>query len=760
MKQNRNPIISLSALGLAAGLFLAFGFEIPQAAAQISTIQAGYDFLERGWVDDAIQAFQRAVQQAPESVSARLGLAIAYQRAGRDIDAWQGYQQVLELDPENQQALTAVGELGGYRAEWQPVGIAALTTLLELDPQNAAARAQRALLLGYQGRFAEAIADYDSVLAANPAPETVLGAAQIYTYSGSYEPALRLFEQYLATGRPLTDAGLTAYAQALQEQGRAAEAITLLDDRLQKSPKSVELRAALAVAYQSNQQPEQALNTLESLRDRPEATLPLARALSRIARESGDTVLYREAVALYQQALAETAGPSSGFVTEVADVLSEDPASQGEALALYDQLLAAAPNQPALQVKRLILAAAMGQSSRAQLTQDLLDLLQPLPKEPVTQQQIALALVPLENPDPALLPIYQDLLAMEVPVDFLYFRVAQMHLTQEDWGAARTAIATYQGTPAGAQDFAPDLLLADLERRQGNLEASAQQYERILREAQSSEAMAAALLGLSGIRQSQQQLDAALLAYEQLLSIDPQNERAQLGRAYLGLRLQRISANLAESVLATWLADHPVVTPTVVVPELFDLVGALPPDEGRQELYETLLAIAPAHIGVNRRYVQLLAQQDTERAIAYVRDLTPADPSQVDLYFVQGEAAQALGELDLASNAYEAILAQRPEDANALVALGGVRFQQQRLQEAETLYKRALELRPNDYDTSRTLAELYLAQDNPITAFNAFTELQAEAPNLSSDPPLEYRTQDIRLNFLRRRGFQPPWERF
>lgn len=760
MIQRRNPTQLLQALTLAAGLTLTAP-AMPGAWAQTSAVQSGYTLLERGWIDDAIQQFQQAIRQQPDSVPAHLGLAIAYRRAGRDADAWQTYQQALRLAPNNREALAAVGELGGFRPEWQTAGIEALTTLLQLDPGDTTARAQRALLLGYQGRFAEAIADYESVLAAAPSPATLLGAAQIYTYSGNPTQALPLFGRYLATGQPLPEAGVTAYAQTLQAVGRTQEAVELLSDRLRANPGSTELRAALAVAYQDSQQPDLALETLRPLAGQSGTTLTRARALSRIARQSGDAVRYREAIALYQEALANTANPSSGFITEVADVLSEDPAFQAEALALYDQLLAASPDQPPLQTKRLILAAATGQLEQDELTAALLERLQPLPSDAVVRQQVGQALVPLDNPDPQLLPVYEGLLAAETPVDFLYFRVAQMYIAQENWAEAEAAIRAYRATPAGAQDIAPDLLLAGLEQRRGNLDASAERYEAILAAAPSPQAAEAALLGIGGIRQQQQRLDEALLAYEQLLQINPESDRARLGQAYLALRLARISPTQAEAVLNDWQASYPTVTPAVVVPELFDLVGTLPPAEERQTLYETLLAIAPGHIGVNRRYVQLLASQDPAAAIAYAQQLTPADPSEVDLYFVQGEVAQTLGELDLASQAYEAILAQQPNNLGALAALGGVRFQQARLNEAEALYQQVLALRPGDPDTRRILAEVNLAQDEPLAAFETFSALQEEGLVLSPpQPPLAHRTQDIRLNFLLRRGFQPPWERF
>jgi cytochrome c-type biogenesis protein CcmH/NrfG len=100
---------------------IVLGLEIaasPAALAQRSPqTSQGYTLLDRGWVNDAIAAFQTALRQQPNSAEARLGLAIAYQRAGRDADAWNAYQAVLQVSPDNATALAALGELGGYRPE-------------------------------------------------------------------------------------------------------------------------------------------------------------------------------------------------------------------------------------------------------------------------------------------------------------------------------------------------------------------------------------------------------------------------------------------------------------------------------------------------------------------------------------------------------------------------------------------------------------------------------------------------------------------
>lgn len=584
----------LSGWSLVGSLLLLGVSELPVQAQSSAATREGYTLLKRGWVKDAIATFQQALRQAPNSLEAKLGLAIAYQRAGQDANAWQAYQQVLAQNPTQRTALAAIGQLGGYRPEWQATGIATLTTLLEATPDDLVARAQRALLLGYQGRFGEALADYNRVLQTNPAPEVLLGAAQVNTYSGNDAEALALFERYQKAGRSLPDGAISAYALTLQNTGNPVQAVQILNARLQSRRQlddlSIEWRSALAKAYQAAGQPDKALAVLTPLRDQPQATLALARVLSAIARQSNNAQLFQESVALYQQALHRTANPSLGLVVEVADVLSEVPATRREALQLYQQATSTQPTTQPLQVKQLVLAHQLGELSAIDVSTQLQQALQPLPTQIVERRQIAIALLRLESPNPVLLPLYQALLESGVEVPLLQFRIAQMALQSGDLAAARTALAAYT-MQSGNSSEATELLLAEIDRRESKLDASALRYE--------------------------------------------------------------------------------------------------------------------------------------------------------------------------------AILARDPVNVDALVGLGGVRFQQQRYSAAEALYQRVLVLRSQDLATRRVLADLYLAQDRPLAAFQQLRQIQQTqqnaAANASSSPApadIAQELQDLRLNFLRRRGFQPYWERY
>lgn len=746
---------------LGLGLWLG-GVGVPGAVVQAQMTPAashGYELLNKGWINDAISAFQQALNQAPNSVEVQLGLAIAYQKAGDDTKAWTAYQRVVQLDRQNRTALVALGMLGGYRPEWQTDGIVALTTLLTLEPQNLTARAQRGLLLGYQGRFGEALADYAVVLKANPTPDMVVGAAQINSYSGNFTDALRLFQQYLQSNSKLPDGAITAYAVALRQSGRVTEAIQVLQARWQQCPCSewleTDLRSALAVAYYTNQQTTEAQALLLPLRDKPQTRLPLARALSAMARQYGDLALYQEAIDLYQQTLQSATSPTTSLLLEAAELFSELPESQSYALALYNQLLQQQPLDRVIQIRQLALAAQLGQVSPVEVSQQLQSWLQPLPTEAGALRSLALALTKLDSPSSALIPTYEAILQTGVDVPFLYFRLAQMQVQAGNLLAAQTALDVYRQSPSGAADPSVELLLAEIDRRQGNITASLGRYEALMGRSLKPETIVAVLQGLAGLYQAQGRLAEAVQLYDQILSRTPNQGRAKLGRASLAYQAKQLSAAEATLVLDDWLQAHPDQTP----PELYSLVGALPPDAQREDLYQRLATLNPTDIPVQTRWLQVMAKRDPQQAKARVDQLIQQSPNDLTAYFIQGELAQSLQDWNWASQAYQRILDRQPTNVDALSALGGIQFRQQRFGEAMRIYRQVLTLKPNDRDTRRIIAELLAAQDYPVSALHEFVQLEREEKaSGTAQSAMTERILKGQIELLKRRGFQPPWE--
>lgn len=408
-------------------------------------------------------------------------------------------------------------------------------------------------------------------------------------------------------------------------------------------------------------------------------------------------------------------------------------------------------------VQQLALENQLGLLGKNDLKQRLATAIQSAPSDRVQLQQLANALVNIDLPDPEFLPVYQNLLQMGVNVPFLNFRVAQMYVQRQDLNGARQALAAYTATPAGAKDLAPQLLAAEIERREGNLEASAQRYQAVIAsKPNNSDIIDAALGGLAGVRLQQKRFDEAVTVYDQLIARNPQNLSIQLGRASIAYQAKRISQPEAEAVLNNWLATQPA---TNTPPELYSLIGTLPTDPQKEALYSYLVETDPSSIPLQLRLLQVIAKRNPAQAQARMKQLIARIPTTSDSYQLQAELARSVGDLNLASSTYQNILAQQPDNIDALAALGGIRFEQRRFESAQEIYAQVLAQKPDDKGTRRTLAGLNAILDQPLTALAQLEQLQLEAAaEGGNDSDASRQIQQIQTDFLLRRGFQPPWE--
>ena len=759
---------ALIALGLSTAAPIVMPIMVPPVLAQVAIpleVREAYTQLGAGLVDQAIAQFRIAIQRYPSSVEAKLGLGIAYRRAGKDENAFETYLSLLAQDPKNVLALRSIGLLGGYRTEWQKKGIDALTQLLILSPNDLEARAQRALLYGYQGKFAESVSDYDAVLrSGTPTPDVLLGAAQIYTFSGNPKRGLELFEQYQTTTQKSIPATATiAYAKALRATGNPAQAISLLESLPNKGT-NASARSELSQAYLANRQPQQALSVLDPLRNRSdtESRLALARALNEIGRQQGRPDLQAESASLYQQALAATPNPPSSQVKETADVLSGIPGQEQTALNLFRQLAAQNPGDRVIALQQLALEGKLGTMPAGQIVQQVRTLLTPFPTDPAQQQAIAAAISRLD-PEPDYFPVYQALLQSGVDEPFLNFRMAQLFIASNDFGNARAALAIYKATIAGSQDLAPDLLMAEVDRKEGNLDVAASRYQALLNSGTTdNDVINSALRGIAGIRLSQNRSAEALYLYDQILARNPNDGPTRLGRTAIAYQAKLITEFDADAVINQFLQSRPTQTPN----ELFTLAALLPARDYREPLYKALAAANPNNIDVQVRLIQLLAKRDSfqaqimaNRVLAQVKGGTA-----ISALSLRGRLAEALGNLDQADQAYIAILNLQPDNFDAVSALGGIRFQQRQFDSAERLYLLALAMKPeNSTSIQRTLADLSSSAGKPLQALDRLEALkiqQQSIPGAFPDFSLQQRQQEIQEGFLQQRGFQPPWERY
>jgi cellulose synthase operon protein C len=777
-------------LGMGLSPFVILS-AFPALAQVPATVQAGNALIEQGLINQAIPVLEAAVKQYPQSVEARLGLANAYFRAGTYTNneaAFRTFNEVLELDPNNKDALFAVGLMGEYKFNWRTRGIEALSRLIELEPNNIPAHSQRALLNGYLGNLPDAIADYDIVIPTNPPPKVILAAAQSYTYAGDYPKALDLFTRYKSTGGTIEQYAAIAYGIVLRETGDPVQSVKILEQALANTQRldgiAIRARAALSVSYAQVDEMEQAMAALAPLNDRFDSRMIVARSLHQINGGVDSIELEQQVIDIYYKVLEAPLPPdyvvppdnqgrknfylTNSIAREMADVLSSVPSERPLARKLYILLIKNLPSDRILPVNLAIIERQMGLISRSELRTRIQPYVQPIPTSTYNQRLLAQALVRLDSPDPSLLPFYQPFVDAKVNEPLLWFRIAQMQIQGNNLAAAKAALVEYQATKDGQKDrYGTLLLLAEIDRRESNLDGSIQKYEEIIAAPKVDRGIrSGALQALAGIYRIRGQLPEAIALYDQIIARYPDDLAKPLGRASLAYQANQITQAEAEAVLSQWLTTRPNSDTPL---ELYSLVAALPADPQKEALYNHLLAATPESVPIRLRLLQVVAMRDPGDARAQLADLIKNDPENLGSYFIQGEFAQGLGDLDLASDAYEAILARSASNTDALAALGGVRFQQRQYSEATDLYTEVLQLEPSNRVAQTAIAELSAAQGNRLEAIRKLEEIQRQDASSSGngsgtettpDPNLVRRQQRIESDFLQQRGFQPPWERY
>jgi tetratricopeptide (TPR) repeat protein len=771
-------------LGLGLSPLLLLG-ALPVLAQVPAAVQTGNALIDQGLINQAIPVLEAAVKQYPQSVEARLGLANAYFRAGTYTNneaAFRTFNEVLRLDPTNKAALYAIGLMGEYKFDWRFRGIAALTTLIELEPNNMKARSQRALLNGYLGNLPDAIADYDIVIPTNPPPKVVLAAAQSYTYAGDYDQALDLFTQYKRTGGAIEQYAAIAYGIVLRETGDPVQSVQILEQALANTQRldgiAIRARAALSVSYAQLEQMDQAMTALAPLEGRFDSRMIVARSLHQINGEVDSLELEKQVVDIYYKVLEAPLPPdyvappdnqgrenfylTNSIAREMADVLSSIPSERTLARKLYIQLIKDLPNDRILPVNLAIIERQMGLTSRTELRTRIQPYVQPIPASTYNRRLLAQALVRLDSPDPSLLPFYQPFVDAQVKEPLLLFRIAQMQIQNNNLAAAKAALAEYQVTTDGQKDrYGTLLLLAEIDRQESNLDGSIQKYEEIIAAPKVDRGIrSGALQALAGIYRIKGQLPEAIALYDQIIARYPDDLAKPLARASLAYQTDQITQAEAQAILNQWLTTRPASDTPL---ELYSLVAALPADPQKEALYNHLLAATPESVPIRLRLLQVVAMRDPDDAKAQLADLIAQDPENLGSYFIQGEFAQGLGDLDLSSDAYEAILARSASNTDALAALGGVRFQQRQYSEATDLYAEVLKLEPGNRIAQTAIAELTAVQGNRLEAIRKLEEIQRQDGSnteITPDPNLVQQQQRIEADFLQQRGFQPPWERY
>lgn len=154
-----------------------------------SNVSNGYNALVRGAYDMAVDFYDRALREEPNSVLALFGRGAALQKQGRSEDARASYEQALKHDPSNREALSNLQELEKRNPGFSPIkaqigltyaklgamneALDYLNRATQMSPETVMYQNNMALVLDHLGRSAQAVTVYETVLASLTAGRSV-----------------------------------------------------------------------------------------------------------------------------------------------------------------------------------------------------------------------------------------------------------------------------------------------------------------------------------------------------------------------------------------------------------------------------------------------------------------------------------------------------------------------------------------------------------------------------------------------------------
>jgi tetratricopeptide (TPR) repeat protein len=263
--------------------------------------------IDEGMLRKAIEQYQKITEQAPNDADTWLMLGRLQKIATNSVEAEKSYKKVLQLDPDNEDALTGLAmvymDLGNTKeatdllrrvAEKSP-SLRTLTALagtyeqmrdyalaaetlkktLELSPGNVDVKRAYAQNLLLSDQVADSLKVYKELVAEDPKDiQSYLRISQIYLQQRDFAKAREASEK----AKELEPNNLEIRyheVNLLDAEGKTTEAIKVLKDLVASTAKSkysagekgnrAKLLERLAVLYRSNEQPAEAAETFRQM---------------------------------------------------------------------------------------------------------------------------------------------------------------------------------------------------------------------------------------------------------------------------------------------------------------------------------------------------------------------------------------------------------------------------------------------------------------------------------------------------------------
>ncbi len=343
----------------------------------------------------------------------------------------------------------------------------------------------------------------------------------------------------------------------------------------------------------------------------------------------------------------------------------------------------------------------------------------------------------LQRPDEASIPFTQALLAMQMGQNDVALDKAQAALDiQPDWGKAlllQAQLAAQSGDMERAKEIVelavskdPEndrlkTLLASILLKSNEPEQAIEIYQEILqRNPDDHETQYALALVYLQLKQEDK-------AKELFLKLADEPSWRSQASLYLG-RIEAVKGNTDSALI--WFDK--ITTGPLVLDANMGSISVLIEEKRYDEALERINSLKGRYPGQKLRFLLLEAevyneQKQYEKSFDLLSQALAETPGQSELLYTRALVAERMGRLDILESDLKLILEKKPDDANALNALGyTLADKTDRLVEAEQYLDKAIALQPEEPVIIDSYGWLLFRKGNPSEALEYLQRAYSE----------------------------------